>query len=181
MAISTSRVWAKPLAVDGNVVRQLLVEQSQLEVLTEAGDLRVASKYGSWPAVRGAHNDVDGPLTAVVPVVHSSHSRVQWRGSQALSAPGDVLRSYVGAIGFREPGEPGSLRRPQVGALHSVIGYWSSGLTEPGIVVMPTGTGKTETMLALFVATRPERLLVIVPTSALRDQIAGKFTTLGIL
>jgi reverse gyrase len=36
-------------------------------------------------------------------------------------------------------------------------------------------------MLATFVATRPERLLVIVPTSVLREQIATKFEALGIL
>ncbi|MER6667486.1 DEAD/DEAH box helicase family protein [Amycolatopsis japonica] len=181
MAIATSRVWARPLVIEGNAVRQLLVEKDLLEVVEEAGDLRVVGKFGVRPATRLGHSADDGPLTAVVPAVHGTHSRVQWNGSNALAAPAEVLRSCVGAIGFREPGEQGSLRRPQVGALHSVIGYWSSGLTEPGIVVMPTGTGKTETMLALFVATRPGRLLVIVPTSALRDQIADKFITLGIL
>ena len=46
---------------------------------------------------------------------------------------------------------------------------------------MPTGTGKTETMLAWLVAQRPERVLVVVPSTALRDQIATKFETLGIL
>lgn len=46
---------------------------------------------------------------------------------------------------------------------------------------MPTGTGKTETMLAWLVAQRPERVLVVVPSSALREQIASKFETLGIL
>ncbi|MGH3761696.1 DEAD/DEAH box helicase family protein [Actinophytocola sp.] len=40
------------------------------------------------------------------------------------------------------------MRRPQIGALHSIVGYWSYGLEAPGIVVMPTGTGKTETMIA---------------------------------
>lgn len=46
---------------------------------------------------------------------------------------------------------------------------------------MPTGTGKTETMLGLLVAARPRRLLVIVPSDALRDQIASKFDRLGVL
>ena len=46
---------------------------------------------------------------------------------------------------------------------------------------MPTGTGKTETMLALLVAARLERLLVVVPSTALRSQIAAKFETLGVL
>ncbi len=46
---------------------------------------------------------------------------------------------------------------------------------------MPTGTGKTETMLALNANQRFERLLVVVPTDALREQIAGKFETFGVL
>ncbi len=44
---------------------------------------------------------------------------------------------------------------------------------------MPTGTGKTETMLALLVCVRLRRLMVVVPNSALRDQITEKFLTLG--
>jgi superfamily II DNA or RNA helicase len=46
---------------------------------------------------------------------------------------------------------------------------------------MPTGTGKTETMLALNANQRFERLLVVVPTDALREQIASKFETFGVL
>ncbi len=45
---------------------------------------------------------------------------------------------------------------------------------------MPTGTGKTETMLAAF-AYSPSRTLVVVPSDALRTQIAKKFVTLGVL
>jgi superfamily II DNA or RNA helicase len=46
---------------------------------------------------------------------------------------------------------------------------------------MPTGTGKTGTMLALHARERIDRLLVIVPTSALRDQIGEKFIAMGLL
>lgn len=46
---------------------------------------------------------------------------------------------------------------------------------------MPTGTGKTDTMIALFEAARPHRLLVIVPTDALRTQLADKFMSYGVL
>ena len=46
---------------------------------------------------------------------------------------------------------------------------------------MPTGTGKTETMLSILVSVRCPKLLVIVPTDALRTQLADKFLTLGIL
>jgi superfamily II DNA or RNA helicase len=46
---------------------------------------------------------------------------------------------------------------------------------------MPTGTGKTETMLAILVCAQLRRVLVIVPTSALRDQLTEKFLTLDML
>jgi superfamily II DNA or RNA helicase len=46
---------------------------------------------------------------------------------------------------------------------------------------MPTGTGKTETMLSLLITAQPECMLVVVPSKALRDQTARKFATLGIL
>lgn len=77
---------------------------------------------------------------------------------------------------FPKPG----LRPPQIGALHAILAHWT--ITEqPATIVMPTGTGKTETMLALLVSQRIQRLLVIVPTSALREQVAGKFLSLGLL
>jgi len=46
---------------------------------------------------------------------------------------------------------------------------------------MPTGTGKTETMLAVLVSTPCPKLLIVVPTDALRSQLAEKFLTLGVL
>ena len=70
------------------------------------------------------------------------------------------------------------LRRPQIGALYAVLAHWST-TDAAATVVMPTGTGKTETMLALLVCAQLRRLMVVVPNSALRDQIAQKFLTLG--
>ena len=72
------------------------------------------------------------------------------------------------------------LRSPQLGALHSIASHWTLGHS-PGIIVMPTGTGKTEVMLATTVAAACKCLLVIVPSDALRSQTAAKFETLGIL
>lgn len=72
------------------------------------------------------------------------------------------------------------LRPPQVGAIHAVKAHWSVS-SAPATLVMPTGTGKTETMLSLMVSERIQRLLVIVPTDQLRTQIAGKFIGLGVL
>jgi superfamily II DNA or RNA helicase len=70
------------------------------------------------------------------------------------------------------------LRRPQIGALYAVLAHWST-TDADATVVMPTGTGKTETMLALLVCARLRRVMVVVPNSALRDQIAQKFLMLG--
>jgi type I site-specific restriction endonuclease len=54
------------------------------------------------------------------------------------------------------------LRPPQIGALHATLAHWTVS-DEVATVVMPTGTGKTETMLALLASQRLERLLVVVP------------------
>lgn len=72
------------------------------------------------------------------------------------------------------------LRPPQLGALHATLSHWTLS-SEAVTIVMPTGTGKTETMLSLLITARPKCLLVVVPSRALRDQTAGKFKTLGIL
>jgi superfamily II DNA or RNA helicase len=72
------------------------------------------------------------------------------------------------------------LRSPQIGALHAIAAHWSLS-NDPAIVVMPTGTGKTEVMLAVTVESRGDRVLVIVPTDALRQQTADKFREYGLL
>ncbi len=72
------------------------------------------------------------------------------------------------------------LRPPQIGAIHAVHAHWTVS-QEPATVVMPTGTGKTETMLSVLLSKQCQKVLIIVPTDALRSQIAKKFITLGIL
>lgn len=94
-----------------------------------------------------------------------------------------VRASWRGAFQFAEE-DPNQavvgLRKPQVGALHAIHAHWSIS-SECATVVMPTGTGKTETMLAVLTSTQCERVLVVVPTDALRSQLAAKFETLGLL
>jgi superfamily II DNA or RNA helicase len=70
------------------------------------------------------------------------------------------------------------LRPPQMGAIHAVKAHWVVS-DKPATIVMPTGTGKTETMLALFVSEPIQKLMVVVPNDALRHQIGMKFVTLG--
>jgi len=72
------------------------------------------------------------------------------------------------------------LRSPQIGALHAVQAHWSIS-NDQATVVLPTGTGKTETMLSLLISQEIKKLMVIVPTDALRGQLAMKFATLGVL
>lgn len=99
-----------------------------------------------------------------------SQTRASWRSR------------FVFREELRENGEvtERGLRSPQIGALHSALAHWT--VTEDrATIVMPTGTGKTETMLALLVHRRLDRLLVVVPTSALREQTAAKFEALGVL
>src|SRR5260370_42470092 len=73
------------------------------------------------------------------------------------------------------------LRPPQIGALHSIGAHWSIFPHETATVVMPTGTGKTETMLCTVVNYRRGATMVAVPSDALRAQTLEKFRSLGLL
>lgn len=102
-----------------------------------------------------------------------------------FDTPEAVTASWRGQFQFHledeATGQKG-LRPPQAGALHAVAAHLSVGVVhEPATVVLPTGTGKTETMLAAMVYVRPARLLVLLPSDALRDQIGKKFEQLGLL
>ena len=72
------------------------------------------------------------------------------------------------------------LRPPQIGAIWGILSHWTQS-NKPATIVLPTGTGKTETMLGLLIVKQLHKLLVIVPNDALRTQTAKKFITLGIL
>jgi superfamily II DNA or RNA helicase len=72
------------------------------------------------------------------------------------------------------------LRPPQVGAIHSVLGHLKMS-SEVATIVMPTGTGKTDSMVGLMALLEPSCLLVVVPTDALRTQLGDSFRSLGVL
>ncbi|PRY34924.1 superfamily II DNA or RNA helicase [Spirosoma oryzae] len=72
------------------------------------------------------------------------------------------------------------LRKPQIGAIYSTLSHWTIS-KDPATIVMPTGTGKTETMLSLLTALPCKKLLIIVPFDALREQTFSKFSCFGIL
>lgn len=91
-----------------------------------------------------------------------------WRGSLSLSTT------------LTDSAEAPGLRTPQMGALHAISAHWTvkNGAAK---VVLPTGTGKTEVMIAASLLSRELRTLVLVPSDALRTQVAEKYKKLGIL
>jgi hypothetical protein len=115
-------------------------------------------------------------------------TRLEWDDlgllTRSFSNPEQILESWKGKFSFREEdnvaGTKG-LRSPQIGALHAAAAHFAVGKNfEPATVVLPTGTGKTETILSMQVYKRLQRTLVIVPSDALRTQISRKFLTLGV-
>src|SRR5690606_10027667 len=89
----------------------------------------------------------------LVDELESSAKEDGWDATLATRA----AAAWDGAFSFRtevpyddgsvDPGNEG-LRPPQIGALHAIGAHWSL-YSQPGTIVMPTGTGKTETMLSV--------------------------------
>jgi superfamily II DNA or RNA helicase len=108
----------------------------------------------------------------------------RWVHRDQVTSPSEVLEALEGRFQLveedRTTGRPG-LRTPQIGAIHAVLAHWSTESRVPATVVLPTGTGKTETMLSLVVRNRLPCVLVLVPSDNLRNQIADAFETFGVL
>jgi len=97
--------------------------------------------------------------------------------------PQNVTASWNGVFRFVKEDRANNiegLRPPQLGAIHAIMSHIQH-IVDRAIVVMPTGTGKTEVMLCALVAIPCSKLLVIVPSDALRSQLAEKFLKLGLL
>jgi superfamily II DNA or RNA helicase len=104
---------------------------------------------------------------------------------QPIDNRDDVRRSWKGAfffVGDDPDTNTTGLRLPQLGALHAIAAHFSTDrYTDPATVVLPTGTGKTETMIASLVYHCYSPVLVVVPSNSLREQLFEKFLTLGCL
>lgn len=84
---------------------------------------------------------------------------------------------------FRWPiaeGRTPGLRIPQWGALHAIGAHFSA-KTEPAIVTMPTGSGKTAVLMGAGFLLRANRVLVITPSRIVREQISEEFKLLRVL
>lgn len=96
-------------------------------------------------------------------------------------SPDEIAKSWRGKFTFVEEDRMTNivgLRRPQAEAIHAWLSSHHS-RRDRATIVMPTGTGKTETMLGIMVAGQCEKILVTVPHDALREQLFNKFLTLG--
>lgn len=71
-------------------------------------------------------------------------------------------------------------RKPQLAALHlalgSLITFDSSNSTMN--FIMPTGTGKTDTIFAILIAAAMKRTLILVPSDNLREQMGARLMSL---
>lgn len=115
-----------------------------------------------------AHPDSARPFATLADFeANAAATRDSWHGAFTYRQE-DVSRGIEG------------LRPPQIGAIHAIQSHWTVS-NETATVVLPTGVGKTETMLSTLIAETCHRLLVVVPTDVLRTQIADKFVSLGLL
>lgn len=97
--------------------------------------------------------------------------------------PTEIIESWKDDFFYKEEDlakELPGLRQPQIAALHMIMGHLKLP-SDAATVVMPTGTGKTETMLSALVANQCSKLLITVPSDSLREQISNKFLSLGLL
>ncbi|MBB6017437.1 DEAD/DEAH box helicase [Deinococcus radiopugnans] len=72
------------------------------------------------------------------------------------------------------------LRPNQIGAISAVQAHFSLH-TEPALLAMPTGSGKTAVLMALAFVLRAGPVLVVTPSVIVREQIAEGFRSLDIL
>lgn len=72
------------------------------------------------------------------------------------------------------------LRKPQVGALYAIQAHWTLS-TDDATIVLPTGTGKSETMFATIISKNINRTLIVVPSKLLRNQTYDRAKKWGIL
>ncbi|WP_266170805.1 DEAD/DEAH box helicase [Dyella subtropica] len=72
-------------------------------------------------------------------------------------------------------------RRPQRAAAFAILSHLDAEPATPATIIMPTGTGKTDTLIATIIAGLFRRTLIVVPSDALRTQIVGKLQDLATL
>lgn len=80
---------------------------------------------------------------------------------------------------IEENDRPG-FRLAQTGAIHAAAAHFVT-RTDPGIITMPTGSGKTAVLIAAAFVLRAQRVLVLTPSRLVREQVADEFASLATL
>lgn len=97
----------------------------------------------------------------------------------------DVYRSWAeNRVNFAlasDLNEGRGFRRPQRAAAFAVLSHLDVDPAKPATVVMPTGTGKTDTIFALVIAGLFKRTLLVVPSDSLRGQMTERLRSLHTL
>ncbi|MDD3608038.1 MAG: DEAD/DEAH box helicase family protein, partial [Candidatus Moranbacteria bacterium] len=114
----------------------------------------------------------------------NENSKLVWENNlfeDVSKNPEDIVKSWNNVFHFREEKEASKgLRKPQLGGIHAISSHWSV-KNSCGTLVMPTGTGNTETMISALLYEQCGRVLIVVPSKVLRHQMFKKFLTLGCL
>lgn len=134
----------------------------QMLLLIETGQIKL-----TWKRLNNLSYVNDFPsYSAPQEVIDSLESNVILKQEQ-VESDGITLKS------------PG-LRAPQIAAIHSVLSHLAVS-SDAITIVLPTGTGKTETILGTIAIKRLKRSLIIVPSDGLRNQFFSGSVTWGIL
>lgn len=107
-----------------------------------------------------------------------------WNDKSISSRKGNTLSYFLDNYqGFRYPlaeGDESGFRLAQLGAIHAAAAHFVTD-TAPGIITMPTGSGKTAVLNAAAFVLRARRVLIITPSRLVREQIAEEIETLATL
>lgn len=126
----------------------ILLESKNEKLLVLTGQAKPPKSLEHLKAVRATEVAVaDGLLEMKNPRWVSSAPEPSTK--RILAETKNVQLAWTQGIRFKReiPGEQDGLRLPQQGALHSIAAHCSL-KDSPSTVVLPTGTGKTEVMIA---------------------------------
>jgi superfamily II DNA or RNA helicase len=79
------------------------------------------------------------------------------------------------------PDTEDGLRNAQLGAIHAIGSHFTLFSKQPGLIVLPTGTGKTTVLIMAAYLLKANRVLVLSSSTLVRGQIAFEFSKLSSL
>ncbi len=77
-------------------------------------------------------------------------------------------------------GDTAGFRLAQLGAIHAAAAHFAI-RSEPGIITMPTGSGKTAVLIAAAFVLRAKQVLTVAPSRLVREQVAEEVSSLKTL